>query len=202
VSAGGPQAATRHGLTFQHPSLDFDLGRSGLRKMYLSGRKAHRLSEVDHRSCRGNAEVSADTCGQKNAMHTPSDHLHGKEGVDGSSPSEGFRKTLQMGGFLTPLVADLDDASRTRSHCRPWPIGSCLTPSLARRGLSCARRAPFKAAGTTDPVAEPAERVCTAPALPAGRARIYASAGPRLTQRRFRLWLLHPGETAASPSRA
>jgi hypothetical protein len=34
------------------------------------------------------------------------EHLHGKEGVDGSSPSEGFLKALQMG--LCVACADTD----------------------------------------------------------------------------------------------
>ncbi len=29
------------------------------------------------------------------------EHLHGKEGVDGSSPSEGFKKALVSGFFST-----------------------------------------------------------------------------------------------------
>src|SRR5215204_476022 len=128
--------------------------------------------------------------------------FHGKEEAVGSSPTEGFENPLQTTGFFRVLLRIW--ACRRPTHVALAQRGAPLrlTRSLASRGLSCARRAPLKAAGTADPVAEPAERVCTAPALPAGRVRIYASAGPRLTQRRFRLWLLHPGETAASPSRA
>ena len=32
-------------------------------------------------------------------------NLHGKEGVDGSSPSEGFDKPLQIGAFFSLFVA-------------------------------------------------------------------------------------------------
>jgi hypothetical protein len=32
------------------------------------------------------------------------EHLHGKEGVDGSSPSEGFRKGQQMALFVASAV--------------------------------------------------------------------------------------------------
>ena len=34
------------------------------------------------------------------------EHLHGKEGVDGSSPSEGFRKFLLSAFFQPHYVAD------------------------------------------------------------------------------------------------
>jgi len=34
---------------------------------------------------------------------------HGKEGVDGSSPSEPFRKPPQMSGFFSVRVAGSDD---------------------------------------------------------------------------------------------
>jgi hypothetical protein len=40
-------------------------------------------------------------------------NFHGKEGVDGSSPSEGFKKPLQVGSFLALFVAGSGD---TRSH--------------------------------------------------------------------------------------
>ena len=43
----------------------------------------------------------------------PASLLDGKEGVDGSSPSEGFKKPLQMSGVFSLLVAALGD---TRSH--------------------------------------------------------------------------------------
>jgi hypothetical protein len=37
------------------------------------------------------------------------EHLHGKEGVDGSSPSEGFAKPPQMSGFLRLFVVRVGD---------------------------------------------------------------------------------------------
>jgi hypothetical protein len=40
-------------------------------------------------------------------------NLHGKEGVDGSSPSEGLKKSLQIGDLFGVLVACSGD---TRSH--------------------------------------------------------------------------------------
>jgi hypothetical protein len=43
----------------------------------------------------------------------PPPHVHGKEGVDGSSPSEGLKKSLQIGDFSGVLVAHFGD---TRSH--------------------------------------------------------------------------------------
>ena len=46
------------------------------------------------------------------AKSTPP-HVHGKEGVDGSSPSEGLKNPLQISGFFMLLVADSCDA---RSH--------------------------------------------------------------------------------------
>ena len=45
--------------------------------------------------------------------------LHGKEGVNGSSPLEGLQKPLQVGGFRVLPVARLDDEGRTGSHARP-----------------------------------------------------------------------------------
>jgi hypothetical protein len=57
--------------------------------------------------------------------------FHGKEGVDGSSPSEGFEKPLQMGGFFTYGVVHVDGA---RSH-QVAPIdGTRPTPSLPASG--------------------------------------------------------------------
>src|ERR687895_2655355 len=44
------------------------------------------------------------------------EHLHGKEGVDGSSPSEGFKKPLQTSGFNACTVARFGDKGRTGSH--------------------------------------------------------------------------------------
>jgi hypothetical protein len=41
---------------------------------------------------------------------------HGKEGVDGSSPSEGFAKALQIGVFGVAAVACAGDTGRTGSH--------------------------------------------------------------------------------------
>ena len=48
----------------------------------------------------------ADTCVDKD---------HGKEGVDGSSPSEGLKNPLEMQGFLTLFVVGFGD---TGSHRR------------------------------------------------------------------------------------
>ena len=59
--------------------------------------------------------------------------FHGKEGVDGSSPSEGFEKPLQIGGFFTYGVVHVDGA---RSHqvapidgTRPTPLYGVWTVS-------------------------------------------------------------------------
>jgi hypothetical protein len=46
-------------------------------------------------------------------MNRPPPHVHGKEGVSGSSPEEGFVKPLQISGFFSVLVVGSDD---TRSH--------------------------------------------------------------------------------------
>ena len=43
----------------------------------------------------------------------PASLLDGKEGVDGSSPSEGFKKPQHISGFLSMLVVGSGD---TRSH--------------------------------------------------------------------------------------
>jgi hypothetical protein len=32
-------------------------------------------------------------------MNRPPPHVHGKEGVDGSSPAEGLKNPLEMSGF-------------------------------------------------------------------------------------------------------
>ena len=46
--------------------------------------------------------------------------FHGKEGVDGSSPSEGFAKPLRIRGVFHVIVANFGDfgshRGRTRSH--------------------------------------------------------------------------------------
>jgi hypothetical protein len=41
---------------------------------------------------------------------------HGKEGVDGSSPSQGLGKPLQIDGFCIVSVARPGDKGRIRSH--------------------------------------------------------------------------------------
>jgi hypothetical protein len=51
--------------------------------------------------------------------------FHGKEGVDGSSPSEGFEKSLQFGGFIPPLLLALATKvapGRTRHSKRGDPL--------------------------------------------------------------------------------
>src|SRR5262249_34775446 len=42
------------------------------------------------------------------------EHLHGKEGGDGSSPSEGLKKPLQISGSRLALVARTGDEGRTK----------------------------------------------------------------------------------------
>ena len=42
------------------------------------------------------------------------DHLHGKEGVDGSSPSEGLHKSLANRHFVLPVMARLRVFAGTR----------------------------------------------------------------------------------------
>ena len=63
-------------------------------------------------------------------MYRPPPHVHGKEGVDGSSPSEGFRKPLQTLNFLAMTVAPL---GRQRSHRAARAASERVTPSLSRR---------------------------------------------------------------------
>jgi hypothetical protein len=46
-------------------------------------------------------------------MNRPPPHVHGKEAVDGSSPSEGFEKSLEIDSFLHVAVAHARDM---RSH--------------------------------------------------------------------------------------
>ena len=43
----------------------------------------------------------------------PASSLDGKEGVDGSSPSEGFQKSLQMPVYRTERVAQTGDEGPT-----------------------------------------------------------------------------------------
>jgi hypothetical protein len=43
-------------------------------------------------------------------------HVHGKEGVDGSSPSEGFAKPPQMSGFLRLFVVRVGDVKSHRGR--------------------------------------------------------------------------------------
>ena len=47
------------------------------------------------------------------------EHLHGKEGVDGSSPSEGFEKPLQIGACAIAIVACDGDKGRHQVAHRP-----------------------------------------------------------------------------------
>src|SRR5215216_3529763 len=55
--------------------------------------------------------------------------FHGKEGVDGSSPSEGLKKSLQNEGFTATLVAQAGDKGRTASEATPR-VGRATPPSL------------------------------------------------------------------------
>jgi hypothetical protein len=47
--------------------------------------------------------------------------FHGKEAVDGSSPSEGLKKPLQMSRFCLVRVARAGDKGRTGSHAVDFP---------------------------------------------------------------------------------
>jgi hypothetical protein len=68
-------------------------------------------------------------------MNRPPPHVHGKEGVDGSSPSEGSEKFLQIRAFCRSIVAAEGDEGRTcprfsensRSAAseKPCRCGSC-----------------------------------------------------------------------------
>jgi hypothetical protein len=54
--------------------------------------------------------------------------FHGKEGVDGSSPSEGFEKQLQIGGFFTHGVVhvagvEVDDAHMVAHRIEATDLG-------------------------------------------------------------------------------
>jgi hypothetical protein len=63
------------------------------------------------------------------------EHLHGKEGVDGSSPSEGFWSKEIPGnrGFLLS-----GPAPQGTSRCRPDSlVGSPLDPKTARKMACC-----------------------------------------------------------------
>src|SRR5262245_1593657 len=53
-------------------------------------------------------------------MNRPPPDVH-TEGVDGSSPSEGFAKPLQIIGFVTVLVAVLTTGGRP-ARPRFWPL--------------------------------------------------------------------------------
>jgi hypothetical protein len=76
-------------------------------------------------------------------MSRPPPHVHGKEGVDGSSPSEGFENLLQIRTFGRSSVAATGDGGRTwprfsgrtlvsgeRNPCR---CGSCTSLSMPTR---------------------------------------------------------------------
>jgi hypothetical protein len=52
----------------------------------------------------------------------PPPYFHGKERVDGSSPSEGFKKPLQTSDFWVLAVARLGDEGRTRSHAVDFTV--------------------------------------------------------------------------------
>ena len=53
--------------------------------------------------------MSAIPCGAPALLAQLVEHLHGKEGVDGSSPSEGLEKPLQISGFLCLCVVRVGD---------------------------------------------------------------------------------------------
>jgi hypothetical protein len=74
-------------------------------------------------ACRTNVLVNARAC-----TRVPPQSLHGKEGVDGSSPSEGFRKGQQM-AFLLPL----NDTTRPRPNRNLSPR---LVPNVRARASS------------------------------------------------------------------
>ena len=61
-------------------------------------------------------------------MGRPPPHVHGKEGVDGSSPSEGFRKGQQMASLLPRRDTT---GSRAPLNLSPRPV-----PSVRARGCS------------------------------------------------------------------
>ena len=70
--------------------------------------------------------------------------FHGKEGVDGSSPSEGFaKKALQMGFFVLPSMARLRRSAGTRRvHFAERFIQTLLAEwAYARRYPSSSERA-------------------------------------------------------------
>jgi hypothetical protein len=56
------------------------------------------------------------------------EHLHGKEGVDGSSPSEGFKKPLQIARFARLHVAHSGDARSHRGRTGPWKHSEWVAP--------------------------------------------------------------------------
>lgn len=106
-------------------------------------------------------------------MRRPPPHIHGKEGVDGSNPSEGLKKPLQNGVFLRLLVACLGDS---RSHQRSQGLGS---GGIARDPLSSEEA--VGAAGATVRHAEPGcgnvSWRLVSPPVQATRAFVAAEAG-------------------------
>jgi hypothetical protein len=76
------------------------------------------------------------------------EHLHGKEGVDGSSPSEGSAKTPQLGLFLSAPLALFPACARYgalygafRSKTRSWraALPDRAAP-MALRGVAASSR--------------------------------------------------------------
>src|SRR5579862_4113218 len=74
------------------------------------------------------------------ATHGNGFGAHGKEGVDGSSPSEGFAKELQISPFRALSVAAPGDA-RSDQVAPVFQTGlPPVTPSLAREDVGPAGR--------------------------------------------------------------
>src|ERR671918_2788022 len=77
-------------------------------------------------------------------MNRPPPHVHGKERVDGSSPSEGFDNSLQICGFFSVLVVLQRRGSRrgrTRSHAAA-PGADPLSMKEGRASTGCVRASP------------------------------------------------------------
>src|SRR6266536_2079425 len=93
-------STTAPGLSSVSQTANAARVRDGYIRLGTRGRARARVTHPDALICRKNVIASGRPC-----PPVPSLHLHGKEGVDGSSPSEGFDKIPAKGHFVLPEMA-------------------------------------------------------------------------------------------------
>jgi hypothetical protein len=85
------------------------------------------------------------------------EHLHGKEGVDGSSPSEGFAKAPQTGAFsFRPTCACISALRCGKRYGKTDPRGGRLVGIVAQADIAL-RENEKKTGELVEAISEPSE---------------------------------------------